>query len=231
MIGGRSLLTMRIKEPVEPAEACVIWMHGLGSEAANMLGLVEQLPLTLPVRHVCLDAPVRRVTINNGMKMRAWYDIVGMHLTDREDREGIEQSETWIGEVIHSQLAEGFSASRLFLAGFSQGGAMALYAGLRSTHALGGIISLSAYLPLASTVRPSLHAHTPIFIGAGLHDPVVLPAWTAEGVEWLRFKGFDRVEAHSYPIEHTVCFEEITEIANWLTINSPSTLTDAGDRS
>jgi phospholipase/carboxylesterase len=220
---------MKVKDAALPAQACVIWLHGLGSEGADMMGLAGELPLTLPVRHVCLDAPIRPVTFNNGMQMRAWYDIVGFSLSDREDREGIETSERLINEVIETQLAAGFTAQQIYLAGFSQGGAMALFAGVRSPHALGGLISLSAYLPLASTIAPALHLQTPIFVGAGMHDQVVLPAWTAHGVQWLQSQGYSRVEKYDYPIEHTVSFDEVHEIARWLTTHASTTIPTAGE--
>lgn len=214
--GDKRLLSMKIKNPPEGAKHCVIWMHGLGSDADNMMTLASELPLTTPVRHVCLDAPVRPITFNNRMPMRAWYDIVGFKAEDRDDKEGILQSTDAIHQVIEMQLAEGFSASQIFLAGFSQGGAMALVAGLNAKHAVGGIISLSAYLPLASSIQSNLDRNTPIFIGSGLYDPVVLPSWTASSVQWLQAHGFNQVDVHHYPMEHTVCFEEVNEIANWL---------------
>lgn len=219
---------MKIKNPTEAAKICIIWMHGLGSDASNMMTLASELPLTLPVRHVCLDAPVRPVTFNNHMQMRAWYDIVGFKAEDRDDKEGILQSTDAIHQVIEAQLAEGFCASQIFLAGFSQGGAMALVAGLHSKHAVGGIISLSAYLPLAAHIKTNLDRNTPIFIGSGLYDPVVLPAWTANSVQWLQVQGFNQVDVRHYPMEHTVCFEEVNEIANWLAIHASLTMQQVG---
>jgi len=214
---------MKIKNPKEEAVSCIIWMHGFGSNADNMMNLAEELPLTFPVRHVCLEAPVRPITFNNNMPIRAWYDIKGFNASDREDEVGILQSSGDIHEIIEAQLAEGFDASQIILAGFSQGGAMALVAGLFSKHAIGGIISLSAYLPIASTIKTNLGRETPIFVGSGFSDQVVLPAWTEASVNWLKIHGFSRVDVHKYPMEHTVCFEEVNEIANWLTIHARTT--------
>ncbi len=148
-------------EPVQKAQACMIWMHGLGAGADDMAGLAKQLPLKhMPVRHVALNAPVRPVTLNQGMSMPAWYDITGFSLTDREDKAGILASEQIILDVIKAQIADGFSPSTIFLAGFSQGGAMALFTALRTEVALGGVIALSAYLPLASECEIKLDKKT-----------------------------------------------------------------------
>jgi len=203
-------------EPKQTAEACVIWMHGLGASADDMVGLAKQLPLKVPMRHVALNAPVRPVTLNQHMPMPAWYDIVGMKLTDREDRAGILASERIILNAIEQQVADGFSHEQIFLAGFSQGGAMALFTSLHAMPKLGGVITLSAYLPLASTCEVKLDVKTPIFIGSGRFDPMVLPAWTAESVAWLQNKGFNHLTVHDYPMEHSVCIDEMRDIAVWL---------------
>ena len=211
------LLNVYVREPQEPAQACVIWMHGLGADAQDMMGLATQLPLTIPLRHVFLDAPVRPVTLNNHMPMRAWYDILGMKLTDREDSKGIKSSEVFIREVIDTQLAEGFVAEQIFLAGFSQGGAMALYTGIHTSMPLAGIIALSGYLPLASASNIVLNQSTPMFIASGLYDPLVLPTWTKQCIDLLHQKGFKKIASHEYPMEHTICADEIRDLAGWLT--------------
>ena len=167
-------MSIYIKEPQQEAKGCVIWMHGLGADANDMKGLVNELNLSTPVRHVFLDAPVRPVTLNNHMPMRAWYDITGMTLTDREDRAGILESEATIRDVLLQQQADGFSLDKIFLAGFSQGGAMALFTGLSTHGALAGLIVLSGYLPLASEAKTSLQFDTPMFVASGDHDPLVL---------------------------------------------------------
>ena len=210
------MLNVYIKEPQQPAQACVIWMHGLGADAQDMAGLAEQLSLKVPIRHVFMDAPVRPVTLNNHMPMRAWYDIVGMKLTDREDHEGILQSESLIRQVIETQTASGLPSQKIFLAGFSQGGAMALFAGLQLTMPLAGLIVLSAYLPLASTCNITLDRHTPIFAACGQYDPMVLPLWTKQGIDGLRDLGFQGIEWHEYPMEHAICADEIKDISHWL---------------
>ena len=220
---GSILLNVYIEEPQQPAKACVIWMHGLGADANDMMGLAKQLALTVPVRHVFIDAPVRPVTLNNHMPMRAWYDIIGMKLTDREDHDGLLRSERMIRQIIDEQLAAGFASSSIFLAGFSQGAAMALFTGLRSPNPLGGVINLSGYLPLAKECKPEpLHTHTPFFIARGRFDPIVLPAWTKLSVEWLTSHGFQHVSEHEYSMEHNICAEEIRDLADWLTLHMTS---------
>ncbi len=223
-------MNVYVKEPQQQAQACVIWMHGLGADAQDMAGLAAQLPVTVAIRHVFIDAPVRAVTINNHMPMRAWYDIVGIKLTDREDREGIFQSEAMIRDVIDSQLAEGFVSEQIFLAGFSQGGAMALFTGLQMTTPLAGIITLSAYLPLGDVCRMTLNKGTPIFAAGGQYDPIVLPAWTKQSVKGLQARGFEQITWHEYPMEHAICAEEVKDLAQWLNIQVASCTQREGDR-
>lgn len=209
-------MNVSIREPEEPAQACVIWMHGLGADASDMSGLVDQLPLTVPVRHVFVNAPIRPVTLNNNMPMRAWYDVIGMKLSDREDRDGILQSERLICEVIKSQCADGFQASHIFLAGFSQGSAMALRTGLQCNDRLGGVIALSGYLPLALDCDPKLDRQVPVWMAAGRFDPVVQLSWTKHSFDWLLSHGFERVTWHDYPMAHTICAQECHDLARWL---------------
>lgn len=215
-------MNVYVKDPQQQAQACVIWMHGLGADAQDMAGLAAQLPVNIPICHVSIDAPVRPVTINNRMPMRAWYDIAGVKLTDREDSEGIGQSESLIRQVIDNQRSAGFASEQIFLAGFSQGGAMALYTGLQMDVPLGGIITLSAYLPLAAVCKMSLHKDTPIFAACGQYDSVVLPAWTKQSIDNLRSRGFKKITWHEYPMEHAICAEEISDLARWLTIQAAS---------
>ena len=199
------------------AKACVIWMHGLGADSSDMAGLAQELSLRDSlIEHVYLSAPVRAVTINNGMSMPAWYDIVGVSLTDREDSEGIKASQTQILQAINEQIKAGFSASQIFLAGFSQGGAMALYVALHLKERLGGVISLSAYLPLMTHCQPTLSKDTPFFLASGRFDPIVLPAWSALSADWIKKQGYQAVTLHEYPMEHAVCHEEMRDLSIWL---------------
>ncbi|ETO94243.1 phospholipase/carboxylesterase [Legionella longbeachae] len=207
---------MYIKDPQQQPQACVIWMHGLGADAQDMAGLAEQLALNLPVRHVFLNAPVRPVTLNNHMPMRAWYDLINRDLTGREDKNGILQSKNFIQQVIANQLADGFASNQIFLAGFSQGGAMALFTGICIPEPLAGIIVLSAYLPLVAECKPNQHVESPIFIASGKYDPIVLPTWTQQSAAWLTAQGYQKISMHEYSMEHAVCHEEIADIRRWL---------------
>ncbi len=207
-----------MKEPNTKAQACVIWMHGLGADATDMMGLSDQLLISdIDLRHVYIDAPQRPVTLNNGIVMPAWYDILGMELTDREDKAGIEQSEKLIRDVVEEQLKVGFTEQQIYLAGFSQGGAMAIHTALHYKARLGGVIALSAYLPLARDTRAELDTATPFFIASGQFDPLVLPMWSQQSKTWLIAHGYERVDFHSYPMEHSVCYEELKDLSLWLT--------------
>lgn len=205
------------KEPQQQAEACVIWMHGLGADASDMMGLVEQLSIDdLALRHIFLNAPVRPVTLNGGVAMRAWYDIVGLQLTDREDKEGIEQSAVIIREIYEEQINQGLSKGKVFFAGFSQGGAIALYTALNLAKPIGGVIALSAYLPMADKCKTELPKNTPIFMAMGQYDPIVLPIWTKATAAKLTSAGYEKLSLHSYLMEHSICMEEIKDLCNWL---------------
>ncbi|STX50302.1 carboxylesterase/phospholipase [Legionella busanensis] len=204
-------------EDIKRSQGCVIWMHGLGADGSDMAGLAAEYPIVeLALEHLCLDAPIRPVTLNAGMPMRAWYDIVGLNLTDREDRAGILHSFNYIKEVIEQQISVGYEPSQIVLAGFSQGGAMALYSALHCDFPLAGVIALSAYLPLALESKPILAKNTPIFLASGLYDPIVLPDWSKHTKDWLIANEFNNITWRQYPMEHAICPTEITDIASWL---------------
>lgn len=210
-------MSVYIREPQKPAQACVIWLHGLGADASDMLGLADQLIINdVALRHVFIDAPTRPVTFNGGMVMPAWYDILGLELIHREDKQGIEQSEIIIRKVLDDQINDGFDASQMILAGFSQGGAMAIHTALNTPSRLAGVIALSSYIPLAADTKPILSKTTPIFMGAGQFDPLVLPKWTQESRDWLLAKGYENISYHQYPMEHSICYEEIKDLSLWL---------------
>ena len=210
-------MSVYIKEPNNKAQACIIWMHGLGASARDMMGLADQLPTGIVnVRHVFIDAPPRPVTINHGMVMPAWYDILGKELTDREDKPGIAHSANLICGVMEEQIKDGFLEHQIYLAGFSQGGAMALHTGLHHQGRLGGVIALSAYLPVANETTPILNKSTPFFMALGQFDPVVLPQWTQKSQVWLTTHGYDQLSVHTYPMEHSICYEELQALSGWL---------------
>jgi phospholipase/carboxylesterase len=201
--------------------ASVIWLHGLGADGNDFVPIVPELrlPETMRVRFVFPHAPVRAVTINNGMRMRAWYDISAADLTNRADLAGVRQSQAQLETLIERENARGMPSERIVLAGFSQGGAIALYTGLRHAERLAGIMALSTYLIAPDTLATEASAANrgvPIFMAHGTADPVVRFEWGEATKRLLEGAGY-RVEWHTYRMEHSVCLEEIQAIGAWLT--------------
>jgi phospholipase/carboxylesterase len=198
--------------------AAVIWMHGLGADGHDFEPIVPELRLPETVRFVFPHAPVRPVTVNGGLPMRAWYDIRALAGVRREDEAGVRQSARQIESLIARERQRGIPAERLVLAGFSQGGAMALHTGLRHAERLAGVMALSCYLPLASTLEaeaaPANRA-VPIFWAHGVHDPMIPLALAEQSREQLAALGY-AIEWHQYAMPHSVSAEEIAEIARWL---------------
>ena len=200
--------------------AAVIWLHGLGADGNDFAGLVPELDLTgcPAIRFIFPHAPEIPVTINGGYVMPAWYDILGTDLISRQDAAGIRTSEKAITALIEREMARGIPASRIVLAGFSQGCAMALHTGLRFPQALAGIMALSGYLPLAehfAAERTAANAHTPIFMAHGSQDPVVAPARGEASRDLLVRLGYP-VQWHSYPMPHSLHPREVADIAVFL---------------
>jgi phospholipase/carboxylesterase len=211
-----NLEAITIESAISPT-ATVIWLHGLGANGDDFAPIVPQLQLSdhLPVRFVFPHAPLLPVTLNQGMLMPAWYDILGLGPGVAEDEAGVINSMQAIHALIAKQEAAGIASTRIAVVGFSQGGAMALYAGLRYPRPLAGIMALSAYLPLLAKIkaeRDQANQHTPIFIAHGVHDQVVLPEWGKKGEQELVALGY-AVAWKSYPMAHTVCVAEIDDIA------------------
>jgi phospholipase/carboxylesterase len=200
--------------------AAVIWMHGLGADGHDFEPIVPELRLgpRPSIRFVFPHAPLRPVTINQGHVMRAWYDIRALAGVRREDEAGVRQSARQIESLIARERLRGIPAERLVLAGFSQGGAMALHTGLRHAERLAGVMALSCYLPLASTLEaeaaPANRA-VPIFWAHGVHDPMIPLALAEQSREQLAALGYP-IEWHQYAMPHSVSAEEIAEIARWL---------------
>ena len=199
---------------------CVLWLHGLGADGHDFAPIVPELhlPASLSVRFVFPHATIQPVTINGGMAMRSWYDILTPNLVKREDEQGIRISEQAIAALIARENVRGIPAERIVLAGFSQGCAMTLHTGLRLPTKLAGLMGLSGYLPLidmADNERHAANADTPIFWAHGTHDPVV----TLERAEASRAKlvalGYP-VQWHTYPMQHSVCADEIHDISRFL---------------
>ncbi|MDC8758605.1 alpha/beta hydrolase [Janthinobacterium fluminis] len=210
---------IEIETAPNPA-AAVIWMHGLGADGNDFVPLVRELDLSgLPgIRFVFPHAATMPVTINGGYVMRAWYDIVATDLTRREDEAGLRASQAQIEALIAREKARGIPAQRIVLAGFSQGCAMALQTGLRHPEPLAGLLCLSGYLPLADKTAAERHPagqHAPIFLAHGTADPVVPLLRASQSREALQALGY-QVEWHDYPMQHSLCQDEVDDIGAWL---------------
>ncbi|KAA9130849.1 carboxylesterase [Marinihelvus fidelis] len=211
--------TVEVVTGVNPTHA-VIWLHGLGADGHDFEPVVPQLGLGggPPTRFVFPHAPVRPVTLNGGMPMRAWYDIVSISASRDLDMAGIEQSRRLVDALVNREMARGIASGNIVLAGFSQGGAMALHAGLRFPHTLAGIMSLSAYLLAPDRLadeRAPANADTPVFIAHGQADPVVPFVAGDTAARQLREMGYP-VEWRQYPIPHSVSMDELVDIGHWL---------------
>ena len=201
-------------------EYSVIWMHGLGADGHDFEPIVPHLglPPGLPLRFIFPHALMRPITINGGAVMRAWYDIIEISTTKGQDEAGIKHSAEKIQALIDQEIGRGIPANRIILAGFSQGGAMALHVGLRYPQKLAGIMVLSAYLMFPDRLQAemsSANANTPIFLGHGTQDPMV-PFELGEAVRAALQAGEWPIEWHQYPIPHSVSQAEIVDIGRWL---------------
>lgn len=198
----------------------VIWLHGLGADGNDFAPIVPELrlPDSLAVRFVFPHAPVQPVTINGGMAMRAWYDILVPNLVRVEDEKGIRHSEQSVDALIQREVARGIPTEKIVLAGFSQGCAMTLHTGLRAPYKLAGLMGLSGYLPLIDMAEKDQHSaniQTPIFMAHGTFDPVVTLDRAEASRQKLTALGF-KVQWHTYPMQHSVCPEEIADISAFL---------------
>ena len=207
-------------EPRAPADAAVLWMHGLGADGHDFESLVPELRLQASpaVRFVFPHAPVRPVTINGGHRMRAWYDIAGFDRRAPQDEAGIRESAAALGALVRRERERGIPAERIVVAGFSQGGAMALFLGPRWPERLAGVVALSSYLPLADRLAAEAHpanAAVPVLMAHGSFDPVVPVATGESSREKLRSLGYD-VDWRSYPMPHSLCAQEVEDIRDFL---------------
>ncbi|WMJ70597.1 dienelactone hydrolase family protein [Stenotrophomonas sp. 24(2023)] len=196
----------------------IIWLHGLGADGHDFAPIVPELvrPHWPALRFVFPHASVRPITINGGVPMRGWYDIVGMDFRSRADMAGVHASVAELDALIAREVERGVAADHIFLAGFSQGGAVILTAALTRTAPLAGLIALSTYLPEADTARRADDAvDAPVFMAHGSGDPVIPQAVGAHSAQALRDAGLD-VQWHSYPMAHQVCAEEIQALGDWL---------------
>jgi len=201
-------------------DAAVIWMHGLGDDGRGWSEVVPalQLPSRLRVRFLFPHAPVMPVTINQGFRMRAWYDVRAANITDRADLDGVRRSQRQVEALIEREASRGISPARIVLAGFSQGGAIALFAGLRHPQRLAGIVALSTYLIAPELLQQEAHAanrDVPIFMAHGTRDPVVQYAWGSASRRALEAAGW-RLEWQEYPMEHSAVLEEIVAAGTFI---------------
>jgi phospholipase/carboxylesterase len=213
------LETIEIETGNEPT-ATVIVLHGLGADGNDFVPLVDEMDLRAvgPVRFVFPHAPIRPVTINGGYRMRAWYDIANAGPDRREDETGLRESQREVQALIARERERGIAAKRVVLAGFSQGCAMTLLTGLRQGERLAGLAGLSGYLPLAANTaaeRSAVNRDVPMFLAHGRDDPVVEYPRGVASRDALLALGYP-VEWHDYPMEHSVCAEEIAELNRWL---------------
>ncbi len=209
-------------EPKAPPKLSVIWLHGLGADAHDFEPAVPYLniPQRCPVRFVFPNAPEKSVTINMDMRMRAWYDIISPTIgTGPEDQRGIEESCKHVIELIQHELKNGMSSEQIVLAGFSQGGAIALYTGIRHPDPLAGILALSTYLPVANLTKTERHEanrEIPILYLHGTLDPVIpfgIAEWSRKQLANLNYN----VESKNYQVPHSVSAEELQDIGVWIT--------------
>ena len=215
----KSLETVTVETGPNPTFT-IIWMHGLGADGHDFEPLVpELLDDGMPVlRFVFPHAPVRPVTINNGYQMRAWYDIIGIDRRSAEDFDGIKASADAVADLIKAENNRGVPTDRIAVAGFSQGGAMALHIGTRYPEKLAGVIALSCYLPQSRELAASKSAAnqaTPIFMAHGYQDPVVPYPLGDDSRQLLQAAGYT-VEWHAYPMPHSLCEPEVSDIRAWL---------------
>jgi phospholipase/carboxylesterase len=212
--------TIEIETAPNPT-ASIIILHGLGADGNDFVPIARELDLSGagPVRFVFPDAPTRPVTVNGGYVMRAWYDIFGFDAQQRrEDEAGLRASQALVEGLIAKEKSRGIEAARIVLAGFSQGCAMTLMAGLRHDERLAGLVGLSGYLPLAATTEAERHAANrdlPIFLAHGTQDPVIPIVRARDSRDALVAMGH-AVEWHEYPMPHSVCTEEIADLQRWL---------------
>lgn len=201
-------------------EFSVIWLHGLGADGHDFVPLVPELklPKELKIKFIFPHAPVRAVTVNNGYEMPAWFDILSMQRESNAKEDDILITVSWINKLIDREIHNGIKPEKIIMAGFSQGGVIALHAGLRYPKRLAAIMALSTYVPFEKNLLAqvdSKHKGLQIFAAHGLYDPVIAVESWKDYVPKLKSAGFD-VESHSYAMEHSLCQQEICDISTWI---------------
>ena len=198
----------------------IIWMHGLGADCWDFVSIVKELglPDDLPLRFIFPQAPTRPITINNGQVMPGWYDISMAELHRKPDEAGVRQSQAAIEQLIAREIERGIPADKIILAGFSQGGAIALQTGLRCREALGGIMALSTYLTLDDSLAAEAtiaNANIPILMAHGTQDPLIPLSLAVASRTKMEARGY-KVEWREYPMPHSICMEEVEDIGGWI---------------
>lgn len=213
---NKTLLPAIVIEPRGPHRATIIWLHGLGADGHDFEPVAKelQLPESHGVRFILPHAPHRPVTVNGGYVMRAWYDVAGMDISALPDEAGIRESQRAVAALVEREIAAGIAPERVILAGFSQGGVIALETGTSHQDRVGGVIALSCYAALPESL-PEASRDFPIFMGHGTQDPVVPHPLGTASRAILEDKGY-AVEWHSYPLPHSVSWDEIMDIRQWL---------------
>jgi len=202
----------------ENPDGSIIWLHGLGADGHDFERIVPELrlPAGLSLRFVFPHAPVQPVTINGGMAMRSWYDILSLDSDDRADRDGILKSSALLEELIAREIERGIEPDRIVIAGFSQGGAVAIHTALQTEHRIAGLMALSTYMALPEDAQSAAcRKDLPIFMAHGSFDPVLQMDWGRSSADKLTENGYT-VDWHEYPMAHAVCPQEIADISLWL---------------
>ena len=215
-----SVLDSIIIETQAQPDAAIIWLHGLGADGNDFVPIIEQLQLRshMAIRFIFPNAPIRPITINQGYQMPGWYDISSLSIVEQEDEYGIKESSAILKQLCEEQEAKGIDASRIIVAGFSQGGAIALHCGCRYSKPLAGIMALSTYLALPDSLADEISdcvIETPVFMAHGREDEVVAYEYGMQAKECLDMNDID-VNWHEYDMGHAVCTEEIQHIRQWL---------------
>jgi phospholipase/carboxylesterase len=215
-LNSETLETLEIETAPDP-QASIIWMHGLGADGNDFAPLADEIELPFALRYIFPHAPMMPVSINGGYVMRAWYDISDAAIR-REDDTGVRASQRLVEGLLAREKSRGIAASRIVLAGFSQGGAIALQAGLRHGERLAGIMALSTYVPLADTLAAEANPanrSVPIFMAHGTADPMIAYARAQASRDLLLLQAY-AVEWHEYRMQHSVCPQEIADLGAWL---------------
>ena len=202
----------------ENPSGSIIWLHGLGADGHDFEPIVPELrlPTGVPLRFVFPHAPVQPVTINGGMAMRSWYDILSFDSEGRADRDGVLKSSAILEGLIAREIERGIAADKIVIAGFSQGGAVAIHTALQTEHNIAGLMALSTYMALPDDAENAVsRKDLPIFMAHGSADPVLQMAWGRSSADKLIESGYE-VEWHEYPMAHAVCPQEIADIGIWL---------------